>query len=153
MTKEAAKRKAEKRILWAESAEQQAREIQNQMNKKFENFDFTQPILLGHHSQRRHEKMLSSRDSMMRKIIDLEHKAKNHREKASNLLHFANTNKGDAENARIEKRKMADLTYTVGSKIFDPCFRDGVVTRINKKTFTIIFRSGYVCTRDKSYFA
>jgi uncharacterized coiled-coil DUF342 family protein len=61
--------------------------------------------------------------------------------------------KGDAERKRDEQRKKADTIYKVGSKIYDFCFRDGIVMKVNKKTYTIKFNdSGSIYTRDKSYF-
>lgn len=152
MTKERAKIKAQKYLEWAELAEKKSQSIYGSFQSIYKDFDWTQPILRGHHSQRRHEKVFERRDSVMRKTIELDQKAKRFREKASNLLRFANINKGDAEAARVEKRELADSVFIEGSNIYDPCYRDGVVLKVNKKTYTIRFASGFKTTRDKSYF-
>jgi hypothetical protein len=59
--------------------------------------------------------------------------------------------KGDAERERQQERDERDKVFTVGSKVYDWCFGDGVVKKVNKKTYTIQFTSGFTCTRDKSY--
>jgi len=82
---------------------------------------------------------------------ELEDKAKRMREKSENLLIFANTNKGDAEAKRQIQRDLADSQIVVGSKVYDWSFGDGVVEKVNKKTYTIQFKSGSKFTRDKSY--
>lgn len=152
MTKEAAKRKAEKRLEWAVIAERKANEVRKAREIKFKDFDFTQPILRGHHSQRRHERMYEYRNASHTKENELLAKAKMHREKAENLLIFASRNKGDAEARRVEKRAAADKIHVVGSDIYDFCFGLGTIEKVNKKTYTIRFRSGSKFTRDKSYF-
>lgn len=152
MTKEAAKNKAIKYLLWADLAEKKSKQIYDSFNANFKDFDWTQPILLGHHSQRRHEKVYERRNSVMSRIRELDARAKRFREKAVNLNYFANTNKGDAEARRIEKRKTVDSLFSVGSEIYDVCYRSGVILKVNTKTFTIRFASGFTTTRDKSYF-
>lgn len=151
MTKERARAKAELYTQWAQAAENQSKALYDGFKSQYKDFDWTQPILLGHHSQRRHEKVFERRDSMMRKVHELDAKAKSHRSKAENLLAFANRNKGDAEAKREEQRALADKQVSVGSQVFDFCFGNGIVERVNKKTYTIRFPSGSKFTRDKSY--
>ncbi len=103
MTKDRARAKSIKYIEWAEKAEAKSKAIHERFSADFKDFDWTQPILLGHHSQRRHQKIYERRDNMHRTINELDAKAKRFREKAENLLIFANTNKGDAERKREGK--------------------------------------------------
>lgn len=157
MNKEYARQKAQKRLEWAKIAEKKAEKLQYEINIFMEHHDFTEPIKLGHHSQRKHEKLFEKRDSMMRKLIELDNKAKEHRTKAENLLIFANRNKGDAEKRHAEQRELADKQYSAGSPIYDPCYGNGIIQKVNKKTFTIEFKNtkagdSFATTRDKSYF-
>ncbi len=59
--------------------------------------------------------------------------------------------KGDAEKARQAKRDRLDKIISVGSKVYDSIFSKGEVIRVNKKTYTIRFTSGFTCARDKTY--
>lgn len=155
MRKEAAKAKAHKRIAWAEVAEKRATEIRTSLSsdERYKDFAFwSEPIKVGHHSEGKHRRTRDAYNNKEKKIFELLDKAKGHRSKAENLLTFANRNKGDAETARDKKRNIADKRYMVGGSIFDFAFRDGVILKVNKKTYTIRFSSGYTTTRDKSYF-
>lgn len=151
MNKDRARQKAEKYFEWADKAEAKAKEIYDGFKSTYKDFDWTQPILRGHHSQRRHEKVFERRDSVMRKSIELEEKAKRFREKANNLLHFANTNKGDAERKRQVIREQADLLVRVGMNVDTVVWGMGEVVKINKKTYTVKFPSGSQFTVDKSW--
>jgi hypothetical protein len=73
------------------------------------------------------------------------------RKKAEWLEKRAAVVKGDAERARQEKREQQDKLISVGAKVYDFCYRKGVVTRVNKKTYTIRFTSGFTCARDKTF--
>jgi hypothetical protein len=59
--------------------------------------------------------------------------------------------KGDAEAQRQLEREKRDKVFTVGSEVYDWTFREGVILKVNKKTYTIRFTSGFTCTRDKSF--
>ncbi|OQP67685.1 DUF3560 domain-containing protein [Niastella populi] len=151
MTKDRARIKAAQYVNWAAIAEKKSKEIYDSFQKVYGDFDWTQPILLGHYSQRSHEKVYERREAMHNKINILYAKAKRFREKAENLLNFANRNKGDAEVKRIVQRAIADTKITVGSAIIDWVYGSGIVQKVNKKTYTIKFTNGLKTTRDKSY--
>lgn len=151
MRKEQARQKAEKYRKWAKANYAKAQKIYADWRSVYGSFDWTQPILRGHHSQRAHEKVYERRDSMHRKVAELEAKAKRMLGKADNLERFANTNKGDAEARRQSMRDENDKSIFVGSTVNDACFGVGTVTRVNKKTYSIRFRSGSVYARDKSF--
>ena len=151
MTKDKARIKANKYLEWAEKAEQKSKDIYASFQKDYGQFDWTEPIKIGHHSQRKHEKVFERRNSVMKKTFELEQKAKRFREKADNLTRFANTNKGDAENKRQAERDLADTLFSVGSEVVDWVMGKGIIKRVNKKTYTIEFQSGWTTTRDKSF--
>ncbi len=152
MTKERALIKSKKYLEWAEKAEQKAKSIYHNWCEQYKDFDWTQPILRGHHSQKRHEKIYERRNTIHTKVQELEQKAKRLREKATNLEMFANRNKGDAERARDIRREQASNVFKENSEIYDFAYGSGIVKKVNKKTFTVVFKSGFTCTRDKSYF-
>lgn len=151
MTKDRAKAKAALYLEWAGKAEAKSAAIYAAWCEVHRDFDWTQPILRGHHSQRRHEKVYERRASMHNTIRELDDKAKRFREKAENLTIFANTHKGDAERRREAVRAANDMQIVVGSKVYDPCFRAGTVLKVNVKTYTIEWASGSVFTRDKYF--
>ena len=134
MTKERAKAKAEKYLEWAGKAEAKSKQLYDTFQSQYKDFDWTQPILRGHHSQRRHEKVYERRNSMMTKTIELDAKAKRYREKAENLFAFANRNKGDAEKRREVQRQELDKYIKVGDVIVT-MYGDKEVLKVNKKTY------------------
>lgn len=151
MTKERAKVKAGMYLEWADKAEAKSKELLETFHTQYKDFDWTQPILIGHHSQRRHEKVFEHRDSVMRRSIELDAKAKRFREKAENLLQFANTNKGDAERKRQAKREEVDAIVKVGMYVDSCMYGVGEVLKVNQKTYTMRFPSGFKTTIDKSW--
>jgi len=152
MTKERAKIKAAKYLEWALAAESKSAELTKHWYAQYGNFDWTQPILRGHHSQRRHERIYEHRDAYYTKLNELEAKAKSHREKAENLMLFANRNKGDADKRREQEFNASGIV--VGSRVYNIVFRyTGTVKRISKKQLSIIVDgSGERFTHIKSAF-
>jgi hypothetical protein len=151
MTKDRARIKASLYLQWADKAQAKSEALYHSFQITYKDFDWTQPILKGHHSQRRHEKVYERRNSMFEKMRELDEKAKSFRSKAYNLMEFANRNAGDAEAKRQKERELADTKITVGSNVTDWVFGSGVVEKVNKKTYTIRFKSGWKGTRDKSF--
>lgn len=151
MTKDRARYKAVKYREWADLADKRREELRRIWYADYGQFDWSEPVKIGHHSQRRHERMFEKRDNFFKTQIELEEKAKRFREKANNLEDFANTNKGDAERKREQERQANDAVVRVGSKVKDWVFGLGEVLKVNKKTYTIKWPSGSVFTRDKSY--
>lgn len=153
MTKERARVKAEQYLDWAERAEKKAQDIEALLNSTSEMKDWnfwTQPIhnnAGGRSLQRRKEQLRSK----MVKVVELQEKAKRHREKAENLQRFANTNKGDAERKRQTLRDELDSVLKIGDRVHDACFGGGELKKIFKKSYRIAFDRGCEITRDKSY--
>jgi membrane protein involved in colicin uptake len=152
MTKERARQKAAKYLEWAELAEKKAEALSKQFYETYKDFDWTEPIKIGHHSQRRHEKVFEKRDNFFRVQIELEQKAKRFKEKAENLTRFANTNKGDAEAKREAQRQEMDKIISVGSRVYNFIYsRTGIVIKVNKKTYGIQFDDGLKATQPKHF--
>lgn len=59
--------------------------------------------------------------------------------------------KGDAERKRQHHREIADQHIQVGTRVHDFCFGNGIVTRVNRLSYTIKFDSGSTYARDKTY--
>lgn len=154
MTKERARIKAQKRREWAAVADAKADAIDKLLNAdpRYTDFAFwSEPIKIGHHSESKHRRTRAGYQDKMRKSMELRKLANVHREKADNLEVFANRNAGDAETKRQEERAKADELFDVGSRVQDWVFGSGVIERVNKKTYSIRFDSGYKCARDKSF--
>lgn len=96
---------------------------------------------------RQREKVLDRYDAGIRLQIE----ADDMREKAEYLERTGAVVKGDAERKRQAEREERDKVYSVGSTVDDWVFGQGVITRVNKKTYTIKFASGGTYARDKSY--
>lgn len=154
MKKQRALYKSKQYEEWANKNEQKAQEIHDQFFGQYGSFlSLGEPIKVGHHSEKKHRKIIDRMDNTMRKVIDLKEKAKEQRNKSDNLYAFSQRNKGDAERKRQEKRDKADKLYKVGSVVYSPFLRECVIKKVNKKTFTIQkVDSNYTCTEDKSFF-
>lgn len=85
------------------------------------------------------------------KGIQLNREAQQTQEKAEGIEKRGAVVKGDAERKRQQERDARDKVFTIGSKVYDWCFGEGEIIRVNKKTYTIKFTSGGTYARDKSY--
>ena len=107
----------------------------------------TQPASKSSSFGKHRQKILDRYD----KGIELQTEAQKLREKADWLEKRGVVVKGDAQRARQEKREQQDKTISVGSKVYDFAYGEGEIIRLNKKTYTIRFTSGFTCARDKTY--
>jgi hypothetical protein len=148
---ERANRKAARLRLWADSAERKADKERDKHSGYTEDYAFiTQPILIGHHSQRRHENLRARISRQMEKEMEFRQLAQSYRERADRLEQGVRV-AGDAEARREQKRAENDKSVQIGTKVRDAVFGDAEVVRVNKKTYTLRFASGWQCARDKSY--
>ena len=108
---------------------------------------FTQPATPASRFGRQREKIHARYDKGMALSIEADKLKKN----AAWLEKQGAVVKGDAERKRQAKREAQDKIISVCSKIYDFCYREGEVIKVNKKTYTIKFTSGFTCTRDKTY--
>lgn len=127
----------------------------DQERAKHENFTsdysfITQPLLVGHHSYHRMKKLRDRIGKQMDREMEYSIKAKSYRDRADRLENHVVV-KGDAERRRQAKREQLDSLVTIGTRVFDAIFGEAEVVRINKKSYTLKFVSGWTCSRDKSY--
>lgn len=66
-----AKQRAERRRMWAASAEQKSNEYYEKSNKDRDFLSLGEPIKVGHHSERRHRKMIDDAWNNMGKSVEL----------------------------------------------------------------------------------
>lgn len=131
----------------AESAEKRAAKARGRISDQERDFlRLGEPIKIGHHSERRHRKLIERFNSAFDAEMTELTKAKKLREEAESLLPVQV--KGDAERRRQKARDYASARITVGDTISDGIYGEGVVLRVNKNTFTVDFR-GLVRSVDK----
>lgn len=77
-----AKQRAERRHEWASSAAQKSNEYFNRSNKDRDFLSLGEPIKVGHHSEKRHRKMIEDSWNNMGKSVEFSDKASEHERKA-----------------------------------------------------------------------
>lgn len=86
-----AKQKAERRRMWAASAERKSSEFHEKANKDKDFLSLGEPIKVGHHSERRHRKMIDDAWNNTGKAVEFYEKAAEHESKAEYWEKRANT--------------------------------------------------------------
>jgi hypothetical protein len=81
-TQERAKNKAEKYNNWAASADNKSTEYYNRSNKDRDFLSLGEPIKIGHHSEKRHRKVIDQAWNNMGKSVELSETAEQHESKA-----------------------------------------------------------------------
>jgi len=61
------------------------------------------------------------------------------------------TIKGDAERKYQQERQEKDKTIKPGTKVKDFAYGKGIVRKVNKKSYTVEYESGYKHARDKIF--
>jgi len=79
---ERAKSKSEKYNTWAASAENKSDEFYNRSNKDSDFLSLGEPIKIGHHSERRHRRIIEQAQNNMCKCVEFSKKADAHESKA-----------------------------------------------------------------------
>lgn len=74
-----AKRKAERRNEWANSADYKSQEYFDKSNKDHDFLSLGEPIKVGHHSEKRHRKMIDDAWKNTGKAVEMMDKAEEHR--------------------------------------------------------------------------
>jgi hypothetical protein len=112
---------------------------------------FTQPNIntsRGRAFKRYREKVLSRYD----KGMELQKEADELRGKAEWLEKQGAVVKGDAERKRQAKREEMDKIVSVGARVFYRIFDcEGIVAKVNKKTYTVQFDNGLKCAVEKVF--
>jgi len=113
--------RAERRREWAAKREARASERFDAARRAVDGIPFGQPILVGHHSERRHRAALDRQDNAMRAACESSDMAKHHTSAAQDIEHqLARSIFSDDENAAEEcERKAAELdeSAALGVKI------------------------------------
>lgn len=73
-----AKRKAERRLDWAATAERKSEEYFKASNKDSDFLSLGEPVKIGHHSERRHRKAIEDAWNNMGKSVEFDEKAREH---------------------------------------------------------------------------
>lgn len=106
-----AKRRAERRREWAASAERKSHEYYEKSNKDRDFLSLGEPIKVGHHSERRHRKMIEDAWNNTGKFVEYHDKAKEHEDKAtywdarSNIINLSMPESIDFYQNKLEKAK------------------------------------------------
>ncbi len=85
-----AKRRAERRLSWAASSENKSSEFYKKSNKDKDFLSLMEPIKVGHHSEKRHRKVIEDAHNNMRKSIEFSDKAEDHKSVAEYWASRAN---------------------------------------------------------------
>ena len=130
-----ASRKAERLLLWAEKRETKSDELLHKHDRYTTDYSFvTQPILVGHHSEKRHRKLLNRIHTDIDNGYNLQDEAHNLRERAERLTTGVRV-KGDAAKAQAEKTAYIRSRIKVGDRVQCWITGWGVIEKINQKTY------------------
>ena len=121
--------------------------------KPYDDYAFwTEPIKIGHHSEQRHRRLRERLSTLMDKKLDLWKQARDLRDRADRLERQGATIKGDAAQRREERREQVKTSGVgVGSRIHNAIYGNGVVTKVNKNTYTVRFDQGHSTTVDQAH--
>ena len=86
-----AKRRAERRLDWAATAERKSEEYFKASNKDSDFLSLGEPIKIGHHSERRHRKAIEDAWHNMGKSVEFDEKAREHERIAQYWTNKADT--------------------------------------------------------------
>lgn len=87
---EYAKKRAERRLAWAASAENKSHQYYEKSNKDRDFLSLGEPIKVGHHSEKRHRKAFEDAHNNMGKSIEFSDKAEDHKSVAEYWASRAN---------------------------------------------------------------
>lgn len=135
----------------AEAAETRAQEARDRIKPHEREFlALGEPVKAGHHSERRHRKLIARADKSFMDAGAALAEAESLRRRAECLAPVRV--KGDAEKAREAERAAKAAEIGVGDRIKDPMYGEGIVMRANAKTFTVNYVDrGFTQTIDKSW--
>lgn len=120
--------RADNREAWAVSATRKAEERSEASARYVEGIPFGQPILVGHHSEKRHRRALENSWNAMGRAVELSDKAKRHEQVADTLRdRLETTIFSDDENAiaELEARITEREAERDGIKAFNASCRKG----------------------------
>lgn len=106
-----AKQRAERRRMWAASAEQKSNEYYEKSNKDRDFLSLGEPIKVGHHSERRHRKAIDDAWNNMGKSVEFSDKAVEHErvarywDKKAEVINLSMPESIDYYEHKLEKAK------------------------------------------------
>lgn len=106
-----AKQRAERRRMWAASAEQKSNEYYEKSNKDRDFLSLGEPIKVGHHSERGHRKMIDEAWNNMGKSVEFSDKAVEHErvakywDKKAEVINLSMPESIDYYEHKLEKAK------------------------------------------------
>lgn len=106
-----AKQRAERRRMWAASAEQKSNEYYEKSNKDRDFLSLGEPIKVGHHSERGHRKMIDDAWNNMGKSVEFSDKAVEHErvakywDKKAEVINLSMPESIDYYEYKLEKAK------------------------------------------------
>lgn len=106
-----ARQRAERRRMWAASAERKSNEYYNKSNKDSDFLSLGEPIKVGHHSERRHRKMIDDAWNNTGKMVEYMDKASRHEsvaeywEKRANTINLSMPESIDFYEHKLEQAK------------------------------------------------
>ncbi len=128
-------------------ADARAEKASNKISKGEREFlSLMEPVKVGHHSERRHRKLLEKSWNSFMEAGKEAHYADQLRRRADYLQPARVA--GDAARARQEANDAARGQFAVGDTVKDIILGLGVVFRVNAKTLTVRFNSGGTYTRE-----
>jgi len=143
-------RNADRLLSKASRLERESESSIKQARKMGEAIPFGQPILVGHHSEGRDRRYRARMVSKYDKGFSGLKEAESIRERAERLQKPAIV-KGDAAKGYAQQDAERDKYVKVGSKVIESIYGSGTVTRINKRTYTIRYESGFKTTMPKHF--
>lgn len=122
-----------RRQEWASKAEERSTASFDRAHDLVKDIPFGQPILVGHHSERRHRATLQRSDNAMRNACELSHKAEMHESKAANLENLLDKaifsdddNAIEAIQARIDANQAKRERMVLVNKLYRKGDADGL---------------------------
>ena len=111
----------------------------------------TQPILVGHHSEKAHRNLRDRIGKKMDRKVEIYNEIKELKGKLQVSAGGVQM-KGDTERARQDQREEQDKIIHKGTMVYDVLYsRNAIVARVNKKTYTLQSVDGLKFTHDKTW--
>ncbi|MFA5379860.1 MAG: DUF3560 domain-containing protein [Dehalococcoidia bacterium] len=142
-----ADRKAERIGARAEKKSALAESLFEKEHRIADMIPFGQPVLCGHHSQRRHERDIERMNSLSSKACTAYQEGQ-HLARVAERLSRPVAIKGDAEARHEAHRQKIRESVKVGDMVNAGCFNQKQVLKINKKTLTVAGTFGGKFTID-----
>lgn len=143
-------RKADRLKKQLSTAERRSKEYHEKSDSYVKNIPFGQPILVGHHSEGVHRKAIKRSQQNMDRAVEEYNRAERLKSRIKSLEKKPVV-KGDAAKGYAKQDAERDKYVKVGSQVNEAIFGRGTVTRVNKKTYSIKYDSGFKTAQPKHF--